>query len=65
MNTDRHNLLSLKVLLFCFFGGEYTLMYIVNGHVIVLFDILQKETGWNLSTPEMQIKIIICRDEFG
>lgn len=25
MNTDRNNLVSLKVLLFCFFGGEYTL----------------------------------------
>jgi len=24
MNTDRRNLLSLKVLIFCFFGGEYT-----------------------------------------
>jgi hypothetical protein len=25
MNTNRNNLVSLKVLLFCFFGGEYTL----------------------------------------
>jgi len=22
-------------------------VYIANGHAIVLFDILQKETGWN------------------
>lgn len=47
MNTDRHNLLSLKVLIFCFFGGEYIWAYIPNGHAIVLSDILQKDTDWN------------------
>lgn len=38
-------------------------MYIANGHAIVLFDILQKDTV-ETTTPEMKIEVIICREDY-